>query len=243
MVEVTLDANIDVLYKEMYETETFFQVVCSRAYGNIHNYSLSDWNAQGQRKMHYEFSKTIAFSKYNIVVDQDQLKCPWSVPNVIYGVDQVSRSSGIMYTDYFHLDLHTRFEALESNKTRMTVILNQVWEKSCILKSKYETETFNGTKAYYETLIGQLKSLGHPNKHGLIPSTDQAASSKVEDHKNYLFDERTILIAFILVIVTLLIITAAMFKLAGSILALSDRLINLEVLLEQCIRKPGIKVP
>ena len=50
----------------------------------------------------------------------------------------------------------------------------------------------------------------------------------------YSFDERTILVAFILVIVTLLIITIAMFKLAGSIASLSDRLLTLEYLLERC---------
>ena len=50
----------------------------------------------------------------------------------------------------------------------------------------------------------------------------------------YSFDERTVLVAFILVIVTLLIITIAMFKLAGSIASLSDRLLTLEYLLQKC---------
>ena len=63
------------------------------------------------------------------------------------------------------------------------------------------------------------------------------SSTTNSDQRNrtvYSFDERTILVAFILVIVTLLIITIAMFKLAGSIAALSDRLLTLEYLLERC---------
>ena len=42
------------------------------------------------------------------------------------------------------------------------------------------------------------------------------------------FNETSVLMAFILVIMTLLIITCAMFKLAGSIAALSERLYALE---------------
>ena len=47
------------------------------------------------------------------------------------------------------------------------------------------------------------------------------------------FNETSVLIAFILVILTLLIITMAMFKLAGSIGALSERLYTLEDRLAQ----------
>ena len=61
-----------------------------------------------------------------------------------------------------------------------------------------------------------------------------ATYSEQQKSTVYSFDERTILVAFILVIVTLLIITIAMFKLAGSIAALSDRLLTLEYLLERC---------
>ena len=50
----------------------------------------------------------------------------------------------------------------------------------------------------------------------------------------YAFNEKTIMIAFILILGTLLIITIAMFKLAGSIATLSERLYKLEDLLEQC---------
>ena len=50
----------------------------------------------------------------------------------------------------------------------------------------------------------------------------------------YAVNEKTIMIAFILILATLLIITIAMFKLAGSIATLSERLYKLEDLLEQC---------
>ena len=47
------------------------------------------------------------------------------------------------------------------------------------------------------------------------------------------FNENSVLMAFIMVIFTLLIITLAMFKMAGSMVALSDRLQTLENRLAQ----------
>ena len=66
--------------------------------------------------------------------------------------------------------------------------------------------------------------------------TRQIDSSKgvmQQQRRTLSFNETSVLIAFILVILTLLIITMAMFKLAGSIGALSERLYNLEDLLAQ----------
>ena len=55
------------------------------------------------------------------------------------------------------------------------------------------------------------------------------------------FNENTVLMALILVILTLLIITFAMFKLAGSIASLSERLYILEDILiknaKECVNK------
>ena len=57
------------------------------------------------------------------------------------------------------------------------------------------------------------------------------------------FNETSVLMAFILVILTLSIITFAMFKLAGSIAALSERLYNLEDLLSQYSKECKLVTP
>ena len=108
--------------------------------------------------MHYEFPKTVAFSKYTVLVDQDQTKCPWSIPNQIYGVDSTSKSSGIMYADTFHVDVHTRLEK-ERNSTKINVVAFIVWDKPCLFKSKVETETIKDMKKYYELIVQELQAI------------------------------------------------------------------------------------
>ena len=43
-------------------------------------------------------------------------------------------------------------------KTKMTVIVNQVFEKACLFKSKVETETLNGMRKYYEIVQKELSN-------------------------------------------------------------------------------------
>ena len=108
--------------------------------------------------MHYEFPKTIAFSRHTIVVDQVQTRCTWCTPGLAYGVNSVNRTSGAMYTEYFYLEIHVRFEKEGDDKTRLSVVADIVWEKPCLLKSRVETETMSGTKKYYETFEKELHS-------------------------------------------------------------------------------------
>ena len=96
-----------------------------------------------------------------MVVNGEQNKLPWSTPGLAYGVDSVSRSTGIRYADSFYVDMHTRFEAFEKNKTKLVVITNLVWEKQTIFKSKIETETINSMKKYFEVVEKELSSSIH----------------------------------------------------------------------------------
>ena len=107
--------------------------------------------------MHYEFSKTIAFSKLNLSVDQVQTQCDWSTPGVVYGVNNWSRTTGVMYSDYMHLDIHIRLEKI-NDQTKITVMCHVVWDKSTLMKSRIEKETYNGTKEYYECFEKELMS-------------------------------------------------------------------------------------
>ena len=54
------------------------------------------------------------------------------------------------------------------------------------------------------------------------------------------FDERTVFVAFVMIIITLLVITFALIKLAASIASLSERLANLEDLLAECSNQCNI---
>ena len=71
---------------------------------------------------------------------------------------------------------------------------------------------------------------------------DLTSGTKQQQRRILNFNETSVLMAFILVIMTLLIITCAMFKLAGSIAALSERLYALENILahysKQCHFQP-----
>lgn len=205
--------------------------------------------------MHYEFPRTIAFSRYIINVDQVQ-NLTLNSPGLVYEVQSINKSSGVMYADYFYLEINLRLEKESENSTRISVFSELVWEKPCILKSKIETETLSGTKKYYETFEKELLKIlvepekipsksGKKSKNGLkklmhskkveeakkVDIKPKEKKSEKSQDKNLKFDETSVLVAFILVILTLLIITLAMFKLAGSIASLSERLYALEDIL------------
>ena len=93
-----------------------------------------------------------------INVDQIQTKCSWSTKGLAYGVDSINRSSGVMYADYFYLDIHVRLQKESDNKTRMIVTSELIWEKPCLLKSKVETETSKEMRKYYEIFEKELLS-------------------------------------------------------------------------------------
>merc|ERR1719270_1587776 len=80
-----------------------------------------------------------------------------------------------------------------------------------------------------------IKSTQKTRQNGLNNTKGKGVIEQEQlNHRRTLsFNETSVLIAFILVILTLLIITLAMFKLAGSIAALSERLYTMEDLLAQ----------
>ena len=69
--------------------------------------------------------------------------------------------------------------------------------------------------------------------NGSIQSTSLSSSPMVSQSssRKFTFDESTITIGFVMVLLTMLIITFSMFKLAGSIASLSERLYYLEQVL------------
>ena len=52
----------------MYETDSFFETIVAKNYGEVNNFSVSPWLAKNEfeaasRTMHYEFPQAWAFSK------------------------------------------------------------------------------------------------------------------------------------------------------------------------------------
>merc|ERR1712223_362895 len=133
MIDTVIDIDVDSAFKSAFENDTFFEIITAKNYGEIHNYTVSSWtptqvqNGVGDgedssqtelaRTMHYEFPKTIAFSRHTIVVDQVQTRCTWCTPGLAYGVNSVNRTSGAMYTEYFYLEIHVRLEKEGDDKT------------------------------------------------------------------------------------------------------------------------------
>lgn len=253
MLDTVVPVDVDSLYKSVFENDTFFEIVTGKNYGEIHNYEVSPWSKNEEtglveRIMHYEFPKTIAFSRHNLVVDQVQSKVDWYRPGHVYAVNSVSRNSGVMYSDYFHLEIHTRFtrEALPGS-TRMVVVVNIIFDKPCLFKSRIESESWSGLKKYYEVVeqeaqlekTDQLAELvqAKDTKNSLnqmikSPASERPDKSLGLSRSRLWFHEHTIMAAFLLVILTLLVITLALFKLATAIASLSERLNSLETLLE-----------
>ena len=128
-------------------------------------------------------------------------------------------------------DLDARTAQKSESQATKTYVL-QDWVLRLGTRLNYGRVDLYNFQSYFsvtETSKSQL------NRNGLLRSLSTTQSTTPRRKRPvYSFDERTILVAFILVIVTLLIITIAMFKLAGSIALLSDRLLTLEYLLERC---------
>ena len=191
--------------------------------------------------MHYQFPKTIAYTKHNMVVDQIQTLV-WSKAGLGYVIESIVRTKGVLYSDYFFLEIHTRLEKVAENQTKLLVLADIVWEKPCLIQSRIETETMSGTKKYYEVFEKELcsevqktdqKSL-EVQKESIEPQTSIANKNQLTTEETLPMKRHNLFWAFILITFTLFMLTFAMFQLLDSLLLLSNRIENLEQrLLEQ----------
>ena len=78
----------------------------------------------------------------------------------------------------------------------------------------------------------------------LKSSAGSGMNSTSNPKRKFTFDETTIIMSLVMVLMTVLIITIAMFKLAGSISMLADRLYRLEEVITQythhCLLPPPL---
>ena len=89
------------------------------------------------------------------VLEKTKILC-YIISGYAYGVTSTNRSSGVMYADYFMLEVHTRLEKESETKTKLNVIVDITWDKPCLMKSKIETETVSGMKKYYEVFEREI---------------------------------------------------------------------------------------
>ena len=156
----------------------------------------------------------------------------------------------------------------DGNRSRLVVVGDIVFVKVCLFKSRIETETWSGLKKYYEMLERevQLEKMDHEQRQQSPDSIDNKPRQKnpkstrirsetisaretspiPRNGTSLLLGENTLSIALPLIILTLFVITLALFKLASAIAALSDRLGTIEQLLERyavvCL-DPSFKLP
>ena len=242
MIDTIIDKDVDSAYKSAFDNQTFFEIVTAQTYGTIENYSVSKWSTSPEnlllpsRQMHYEFPKTIAYTQHNMIVDQSQTLV-WSKVGWGYGIDSIVRTTGVLYSDYFYLEIHTRLEKIEENQTKLVVIADIVWEKPCLIKSRIENETLSGTKKYYEVFEKELCS--EVATFTLAKKTSLESSSALELHSkpplgndisndSVTFPERILWMVFILFTMSLFMMTFTLLKLHNSMTALSDRVDHLE---------------
>ena len=53
-------------FRLMYETDSFFETIAEKNYGEVNNFLVSPWSDDfeaSSRSMHYEFQQAFAFSK------------------------------------------------------------------------------------------------------------------------------------------------------------------------------------
>ena len=249
VIDTIIEKDVDQAYKSAFDNETFYEIVTAQTYGSISNYSVSKWSSKSgelpSRHMHYQFPKTIAYTKHNMVVDQIQTLV-WSKAGLGYAIESIVRTTGVLYSDYFFLEIHTRLEKFGDNQTKFLVLADIVWEKPCLIKSRIETETMSGTKKYYEVFEKELcseiqqKTERSRRSMTLKKTIEQQTSSIGKDHQctpeadTFQMKRHNMFLAFILITFTLFLLTFAMFKLLDSLLLLSNRIQNLEQrLLEQ----------
>lgn len=190
-VSQTYNMSVKKLYKSMFESDTFFEIVGRKQYDKFNNFKLTPWTPNEEDKlsriMTYTFDKTIAFSRNTVSAHQTQVL---SVYNDAYGIDTQTTSSGIMYSDYLRLDIHYRLTGLEENTSKLDVIIKIEFLKPCLLRSKIESETLSGLKKYYDTLVEELMPDNNTDSLTLsstITSMDTLSSPDNNDKSQIIF--------------------------------------------------------
>ena len=205
--------------------------------------------------MKYQITKTIAFSRQVVYVEQTQTKLPYCRKGHVYGVDTVTQNSGVVYSDYFRLNIHYRFSKVTSKSAKLEVAADVEFVKPCLFKSKIESESWSGMKKYYELVEVEVQLEKNPvdeaeekdvkrikdnyNRKVATPNGN-AASSTINNVKTSITNEAGILsnpqmtnMAFVLVLMAMAFLTLAMYKMSSALYRMEERLARVEAIMDR----------
>jgi len=193
MVDTVVSTDVDSLYKNVFDNDTFFEIVGSKSYEHFRNFQCSPW-AQNretglfEREMSYDISKTIAFSRQNVLVEQTQLRASYCRRGLVYGVDTVTQNSGVVYSDYFVLNIHYRCQAVSETHSQLIVVVDIEFVKPCLFKGRIEAEAWSGLKKYYDMVDKEVRL----ERDSILPddtdpnaATDEGGKKRLKEMRNY----------------------------------------------------------
>ncbi len=65
-------------------------------------------------------------------------------------MDTVTQNSGVVYSDYFVINIHYRLNAVSESHSQLIVVASIEFVKPCLFKGRIEAETWSGMKKYYD---------------------------------------------------------------------------------------------
>ena len=78
LVDTRVGMDVDSLFKSVFKNDNFFEIVGAKIYDEFRNFTIDPWAANSQtgldsRVITYDLSKSIAFTKQNVHVEQTQV--------------------------------------------------------------------------------------------------------------------------------------------------------------------------
>ena len=78
LVDTRVGMDVDALFRSVFRNDNFFEIVGAKVYDDFRNFTINPWTASpgtglDARLITYDLSKSIAFSKQNVHVEQSQV--------------------------------------------------------------------------------------------------------------------------------------------------------------------------
>ena len=78
LVDTRVGMDVDALFRSVFKNDNFFEIVGAKIYDDFRNFTIQPWATNHTtgletRLITYDLSKSIAFSKQNVHVEQTQV--------------------------------------------------------------------------------------------------------------------------------------------------------------------------
>ena len=96
-------------------------------------------------------------------MEQTQIVLGYSRRGRLYGVDTVTKNSGVVYSDYFILNIHYRLTAAlpadgdSAERSRIVAVADIEFLKPCLFRGRIEAEAWSGMKKYYDVMDKEVR--------------------------------------------------------------------------------------